>query len=37
VLTPFSEPWNFGHVAGLALFAAVGLMRVRHDRRGRRR
>jgi hypothetical protein len=37
LLTPFSEAWNVGRVAGLALFAAVGLMRVRHDRRGRPR
>jgi hypothetical protein len=37
LVTPFSEAWNVGRVAGLALFAAAGLMRVRHDRRGRRR
>jgi hypothetical protein len=37
LLTPFSEAWNVGGVAGLALFAAVGLMQVRHDRRGPRR
>jgi hypothetical protein len=37
LLTPFSKPWNLGRVAGLALFAAVGLMRVRHDRRRRPR
>ena len=36
LLTPISEAWNVGGLAGLALFAAVGLMRVRHDRRGRR-
>lgn len=37
LLTPFSAAWNVGRVAGLALFAAVGLMRARHDRRGRPR
>jgi len=36
-LTPFSEAWNVGRVAGLALFAAVALLRVRHDRRRRPR
>ena len=35
ILTPFSAGWNIGRVAGLAVFAAVALMRVRHDRRGR--
>ena len=35
LLTPFSEAWNVGRAAGVALFIAVGLMRVRHDR-GRR-
>lgn len=35
LLTPFSGAWNVGRVAGLALFAAVGLMRVRHDRKRR--
>lgn len=37
LLVPFSEAWNVGRAAGLALFAAVALMRVRHDRRGRPR
>jgi hypothetical protein len=36
LVAPFSEAWNVGRVAGLALFAAVGLMRARHDRRRRR-
>lgn len=34
LVTPFSKAWNVGRVAGLALFAAAGLMRVRHDRKG---
>jgi hypothetical protein len=37
LFAPFSPAWNVGRVAGLALLAAVGLMRVRHDRRRRPR
>ncbi len=34
-LTPFTEAWNIGRVVGPAVFAAVVLMRARHDRKGR--
>jgi hypothetical protein len=37
VLAPFSDAWNAAGVAGLALAAAVALIRARHDRRRRRR
>jgi hypothetical protein len=37
LLTPFSAAWNVGRVAGLALWVVVGVMRVRHERRGRPR